>query len=265
MAEQITNGSERPQNRRDGEVRDIRKSLSKEDLEIYNMFMHTGEKHTLANLRTARNKFNMLKALKECRGYVGKACDQIGINRRTYYGYVAEDPLFAEMVMEIREEQVDRAEDKLLDNIDKGFEASIIFYLKTQGRRRGYADGNATGAFNGTQEDYYKNMFKGIDDTQLLDEIKSLRSRLKIGDDVEIGGFNGANEEFEELPPEFFQEEDDPTRHDVVIDITGKEHIVRKADDVDSAHPDYTLEELENELRDVKPDNHLNLIGNETE
>lgn len=176
-------------------VRDVRELLSPDELKIYNMFTQTNGRHTLSNLRAARNKYNMLQALKMTKGYVGKACEIVGIARRTYYAYIAEDPLFAEMVVEIREGIIDQVEDKLLDNIDKGYEASIIFFLKYQGKKRGYGEANQIGAFGGTQEEYYQNRLRDMDDSKLLEEVANLRKKLNVPEGTSIGGFDAVDEE----------------------------------------------------------------------
>ena len=86
-------------------------------------------------------KEKLLKALEETQGLIYHACKKAGnISRSTYYRYMKEDKEFAKAVEEIKEAQVDYVEGQLIKNISKGKETSIIFYLKSKAKDRGYAE-----------------------------------------------------------------------------------------------------------------------------
>ena len=86
-------------------------------------------------------KEKLLKALQETQGLIYHACKKAGnISRRTYYRYMREDEEFAKAVEDIKEAQIDYVEGELIKNISKGKETSIIFYLKSKARDRGYAE-----------------------------------------------------------------------------------------------------------------------------
>ena len=86
-------------------------------------------------------KEKLLKALQETQGLIYHACKKAGnISRSTYYRYMKEDPEFAKAVEDIKEAQIDYVEGELIKNISKGKETSIIFYLKSKARDRGYAE-----------------------------------------------------------------------------------------------------------------------------
>ena len=86
-------------------------------------------------------KEKLLKALKETQGLIYHACKKAGnISRSTYYRYMKEDKEFAQEVEDIKEAQIDYVEGELIKNISKGKETSIIFYLKSKARDRGYAE-----------------------------------------------------------------------------------------------------------------------------
>mgnify|MGYP003128198985 FL=1 len=86
-------------------------------------------------------KEKLLQALEETQGLIYHACKKAGnISRSTYYRYVREDEDFAKKVEEIKQAQVDYVEGQLIKNISKGKETSIIFYLKSKARDRGYAE-----------------------------------------------------------------------------------------------------------------------------
>lgn len=85
-------------------------------------------------------KENMLNALEHSLGVVKTACDKTGIHRSTHYRWCEEDEDYAKAVDMVQGIAVDFAETKLFKNIDKGKEASIIFFLKTRGKKRGYVE-----------------------------------------------------------------------------------------------------------------------------
>lgn len=71
---------------------------------------------------------------------VSATCKAIGLSRRMYYRWIDECPDFKEAIEDAREALVDLAETKLQQNIMEGKEASIFFFLKTQGKDRGYIE-----------------------------------------------------------------------------------------------------------------------------
>lgn len=82
----------------------------------------------------------VIDCLKKTKGIVSDACQMAGISRGTFYFWCKEDENFREAVNEINEATLDFVESKLLENIKKGEVTSIIFYLKTKGRNRGYQE-----------------------------------------------------------------------------------------------------------------------------
>ena len=86
-------------------------------------------------------KEKLLEALKEAQGLIYHACKKAGnISRSTYYRYMREDEEFAKAVEDIKEAQIDYVEGQLIKNISDGKETSIIFYLKSKAKDRGYAE-----------------------------------------------------------------------------------------------------------------------------
>lgn len=119
---------------------------------------------------TEQSKKDVLAALKLSLGVVTMACRKANIGRTQLYAWIAPDsvaydPVFAEAYKEVKEEALDLVESKLFQTIN-GFKmpeshvsnyqgeititklekhyppnvASIIFYLKTQGKKRGYIE-----------------------------------------------------------------------------------------------------------------------------
>jgi hypothetical protein len=84
------------------------------------------------------NKKRLLKALEKTLGNVSNACKIVDLDRTTFYRYYNEDEEFADEVDNLKDMALDYVESKLFENIKQKKETSIIFYLKTQGRKRGY-------------------------------------------------------------------------------------------------------------------------------
>lgn len=70
--------------------------------------------------------------------FVGQACTKTGISRVTYWNWKNTDPEFKALAEEVLETQIDIAEHKLMRNILEGKETSLIFFLKTKAKHRGY-------------------------------------------------------------------------------------------------------------------------------
>lgn len=85
-----------------------------------------------------QNKRALVGAMREELGIVSAACEKAGIGRTTYYEYYRTDADFREEIDSIADRALDFAEQALLENIRLRKEKSIIFYLITKGRKRGY-------------------------------------------------------------------------------------------------------------------------------
>jgi hypothetical protein len=88
---------------------------------------------------TKEDKEDFLKVLDSSLGIVKTACNKYGIARQTYYDWLKDDWFKAE-VKNVKRSRIDFAETALFKNIKKGKEASIIFFLKTQGKDDGYSE-----------------------------------------------------------------------------------------------------------------------------
>ena len=82
----------------------------------------------------------IIKALKETSGLLTMAAAKSGIGYRTVCRYVAEYPSVKEAAQDAKEAMLDFAEGKLYQKIKAGDNTCIIFYLKTQGKARGYIE-----------------------------------------------------------------------------------------------------------------------------
>ncbi len=75
-----------------------------------------------------------------CGGLRSHAAQRLGCVPTTIANYVERHPKLKEVEREALESTLDLAESKLIENIDKGKEASIFFYLKCKGKSRGYVE-----------------------------------------------------------------------------------------------------------------------------
>ncbi|QDP64654.1 MAG: hypothetical protein Unbinned4585contig1001_18 [Prokaryotic dsDNA virus sp.] len=73
-------------------------------------------------------------------GFVSIACKSLKCTRKTIYNYIDKYPQLKDVVKDIREQYLDVAEAALIKNVKDGKTTDIIFYLKTQGKKRGYVE-----------------------------------------------------------------------------------------------------------------------------
>lgn len=96
---------------------------------------------SLIEERTEKNKKQFLQALRLHMGNVSKAMECTGIkSRTTHYRWLEEDADYKAEVEAINEANIDLAEGELLKNIKAGDTTSLIFFLKTKGKGRGYIE-----------------------------------------------------------------------------------------------------------------------------
>lgn len=98
------------------------------------------DKSNASRTRTQERKRAVIEALQESLGIVTTACINAGIDRSTFYEWVKNDAEFAKTVDDIEDVTLDFVEGKLLQNVNANDTQSILFYLKTKGKRRGYTE-----------------------------------------------------------------------------------------------------------------------------
>tara|TARA_R110002153_G_scaffold191003_1_gene343875 strand:+ start:171 stop:536 length:366 start_codon:yes stop_codon:yes gene_type:complete len=89
---------------------------------------------------TLQTKKKVLEALEKTLGIVTTACKKVGLSRTQFYVWYKEDEEFRKAVDAVENMALDFAESKLMENIGSKKETSIIFYLKTKGKKRGYIE-----------------------------------------------------------------------------------------------------------------------------
>uniref|UniRef100_A0A6M3JU03 Uncharacterized protein n=1 Tax=viral metagenome TaxID=1070528 RepID=A0A6M3JU03_9ZZZZ len=85
-------------------------------------------------------KARIIKALTESSGFITVAAARAGVTYTTMKRYMIEYPTVRIAAQECKERLLDLAESQLLKNIKEGDNTAIIFYLKTQGKHRGYVE-----------------------------------------------------------------------------------------------------------------------------
>jgi len=82
----------------------------------------------------------IIEGIQGSHGLLTLAAKRSGMGYRTVCRYAAEFPSVAEAVKDAKESMLDFAEAKLFEKISKGDNACLIFYLKCQGKERGYIE-----------------------------------------------------------------------------------------------------------------------------
>ena len=90
--------------------------------------------------KTNIQKKALLEALEKSMGIVTSACNASGVTRDRHYHWMKNDPKYKAKVDELLEVALDFGESKLMQNISKGSDTAIIFFLKTKGKKRGYVE-----------------------------------------------------------------------------------------------------------------------------
>jgi len=90
--------------------------------------------------KTKIAKEAMIRALEANLGVVTISANACGVSRKTHYMWLNKDSQYKEEVESIKGIAIDFVETKLFNRIKNDDTTSIIFYLKTQGRNRGYVE-----------------------------------------------------------------------------------------------------------------------------
>jgi hypothetical protein len=82
----------------------------------------------------------IIQTLNENNGMVYLSAKVLGCDPKTIYNYAKSDPDVQSAIDNARGELTDRAESKLKEAIERGEAWAVCFYLKTQGKSRGYVE-----------------------------------------------------------------------------------------------------------------------------
>lgn len=103
----------------------------------------------------------IVEALNQSNGLISLAARRIGCDRATIYNYRKRFPEVAQAITDQREQMTDVAELSLFNQVKNGEAWAVCFYLKTQGKERGYVERQEHTGKDG--EPIFK-IIKGIDE-----------------------------------------------------------------------------------------------------
>lgn len=92
----------------------------------------------------------IIAALQESNGLLTLTAKKAGLGYTTVWQYTQDFPSVKKAVMEAKERMLDFAEGKLYEKIKEGDNIAILFYLKTQGKKRGYIERSEVTGAEGT-------------------------------------------------------------------------------------------------------------------
>lgn len=78
--------------------------------------------------------------IEKLHGNIAAIARTLGVDRATVWNRVKESKTLQASLEQARESMLDNAESKLYSNALNGDTTSLIFFLKTQGKRRGYTE-----------------------------------------------------------------------------------------------------------------------------
>lgn len=71
---------------------------------------------------------------------ISATCSALGITRKTFYSRREKSKTLQKLLEDAEESLLDWAETKLVGHIEDGDITSLIFFLKTKGKKRGYVE-----------------------------------------------------------------------------------------------------------------------------
>jgi hypothetical protein len=80
------------------------------------------------------------RMIEEERGNVSTVARKVGVSRKAIMNHVGQSPDLIEALADARETMLDQAESKLYEKVLAGETVELLFFLKTQGRSRGYSE-----------------------------------------------------------------------------------------------------------------------------
>jgi hypothetical protein len=94
----------------------------------------------MVHRRLTKKQNRFLEAFEKHATNISRACKSVGIERQTHYDWKSRNLTYKAKIEAIEESMIDFAESVLYKNMKDGKEQSILFFLKTRGRKRGYIE-----------------------------------------------------------------------------------------------------------------------------
>lgn len=112
-------------------------------------------------------------------GNIAAIARALNVSRGTIYNRMKDDPKLRVAIDDAHEAMVDNMESKLYQAAMDGNLGAIIFWLKTQGKRRGWVERQeVTGAEGGALHHVYEFDFRSLSDEELEAEIVAEADRI---------------------------------------------------------------------------------------
>lgn len=83
---------------------------------------------------------DVLPLIESNRGNVAAIARSLGVTRGTIWNRCNESPTLMQALTDAREAMIDNAESMLYKKVLEGSTPELLFFLKTQGRHRGYVE-----------------------------------------------------------------------------------------------------------------------------
>ena len=78
--------------------------------------------------------------IEEYMGNLSLVARKLGVSRTTVYNFLENKPTLKVVLIDAREKMIDNVESKLYSKALDGDTTAMIFFLKTQGKSRGYVE-----------------------------------------------------------------------------------------------------------------------------
>ena len=82
----------------------------------------------------------IIEALQTANGLQAAAARALRVSRTTVNNWIRDNPAVKAAYEDVNETTIDKVEGKLLEQVNSGNIAAIIFYLKTKAKHRGYVE-----------------------------------------------------------------------------------------------------------------------------
>ena len=111
-------------------------------------------------------KKGFIDAYERSFGNILVSCKTVGIARQTYYNWIEQDAEFKKQIESIqpKERFLDFLEGKIVEKINGGDTTSIIFALKTKGKKRGYVERQEITGADGIPNNFQIEIVRGAKD-----------------------------------------------------------------------------------------------------
>lgn len=85
-------------------------------------------------------KQDLITAIQKYNGNISAIARSFDVTRAAIYDYIEKRPELKELIQQERETIIDDVESELFKHAKRGNLSAMIFFLKTQGKKRGYVE-----------------------------------------------------------------------------------------------------------------------------